>query len=137
MKSAAAYLLFDGKTREAMSFYKECLGGDLYLQTFAEAKMKTPPGHEDRIVHSRLARDGVTVAMASDPPPGNPLTVGNNFSICIECQDEAEQDRFFTALSKGGEVTMPLQDTFWGARFGMLTDRYGIRWMFNLDRHKT
>jgi PhnB protein len=71
----------------AMSFYKECLGGDLYLQTFAEAKMKTPPGHEDRIIDARLARDGVTVAMASDAPPATPMTVGNDVSICIEYQE--------------------------------------------------
>jgi len=76
------------------------------------------------------------VLMASDIMPGMPFKQGNNFSVMIECENAAEQDRIFAALGEGGTVTMPLQDTFWEARFGMVTDQFGISWMFNLPKAK-
>lgn len=74
--------------------------------------------------------------MASDTLPGMPYTRGTNFSINIDCESVSEIEKLFKAFSEGSQVTMPLQDTFWGARFGMITDRFGISWMFNHELPK-
>ena len=76
--------------------------------------------------------------MASDSLSGTAFNFyrGNNFAISLDCNTIAEQQRFFDALGAGGTVTMALQDTFWGARFGMITDKFGIAWMFNYDKPK-
>lgn len=133
MKAINPYLNFDGQTREAMMFYAKCLDADLHMQSFKEAGMDTP-GAEDRVLHARLSRAGSsTVIMASDSQPGMPVQPGNYCWLSVDCDDEAEQDRMFSSLSEGGEVVMPLDKTFWGARFGMLRDKYGIGWMFNLE----
>ena len=74
--------------------------------------------------------------MASDCMPGMPAQQGNNFSIAIMCESRQEIEKLFAALSEKGNVTMPLADTFWGAHFGMLTDQFGIPWMFNYELPK-
>jgi len=74
--------------------------------------------------------------MAPDTMPGMPFQQGNNFSVTINCESLPEIERLFTDLGTNGKVTMQLQDTFWGARFGMLTDQFGINWMFNFERPK-
>ena len=135
MKAFQTYLNFDGDTREAMTFYQRCLGAELSVQTFADAKMEGPPGTGDRVLHARLT-SGAATLMASDTMPGMPFTPGNNFAVNIDCSSAEEVDRFFAALGEGGRVTMPLQDTFWGARFGMLVDRFGVAWMFNFEKPK-
>ena len=86
-------------------------------------------------MHARLTK-GQAVLMASDTTPGMPYQQGNNFSININCESLAEIERLFTAFSEKGKVTVPLQDTFWGARFGMLTDQFGVNWMFNFELSK-
>jgi PhnB protein len=74
--------------------------------------------------------------MASDIPPGVPFRLGNNFAICLQPESISETEKVFKAIGEKGQVTMPLQDTFWGARFGMLTDQFGINWMFNFEKPK-
>jgi PhnB protein len=130
------YLTFDGKTRDAMTFYQKALGGELNVQTFRDAKMDAPKGGEDRVIHANIMQNGRAILMASDTMPGMPYTPGNNFSISVECESVLEEERLFAALGDGGKVTMPLQDTFWGAHFGMVTDRFGINWMFNAELPK-
>jgi PhnB protein len=135
VKEVVTYLNFDGNCREAMTFYKECLGAELHLIPFSEMPGDHPPESKHRIMHARLAK-GAMAIMASDTMPGMPLHQGNNFSISIQCDSQHEIDSLFAALSEGGKVTMPLQDQFWGARFGMSTDRFGIQWMFNFEHPK-
>jgi len=135
MKTMTAYLNFDGATREAMKFYQQSLGGDLHLMPFSEMPGDYPPEAKDRIMHARLT-NGSAVLMASDTMPGMPFQKGTNFAICVNCQSQDELERFFSAISEKGNVTMPLQDTFWGARFGMLTDQFGVNWMFNFEKPK-
>jgi PhnB protein len=130
MKALQTYLNFDGETREAMMFYQKCLGAQLVMRSFREAKVDAPEGAEDRIVHARLEK-GSAVLMASDTLPGMPFRRGTNFAISIECESVEEIEKLFKAFSEGSQVTMPLQDTFWNSRFGMLTDRFGVGWMFN------
>jgi PhnB protein len=137
MKAINPYLNFDGHTRDAMTFYAQCLDADLYLQTFKEAGMNVP-GAEDRVVHARLSKGGAaTIIMASDPPPGMTVQQGNYAWLSVDCENEDEQDRMFNAIGRGGEVIMPLDVAFWGARFGMLRDKYGIGWMFNYELPKS
>lgn len=135
MKEIIIYLNFDGNCREAMKFYERCLGGELHLMAFSETQADYPKEAKDRIMHSRLAI-GSAVLMASDTMPGMPFQKGSNFSICINGESLQELERLFTALGEKGKVTMPLQDTFWGARFGTLTDQFGINWMFNFEKPK-
>ncbi len=135
MKELITYLNFNGNCRDAMNFYKRCFGGELQMMPFSEAPGDHPPEAKDRIMHARLV-NGAAVLMASDTMPGMPFHQGNNFAITVNCQSQEELERFFAAISERGKVTMPLQDTFWGARFGMLTDQFGINWMFNFEKPK-
>ena len=134
MKGVTTYLNFDGNTREAMTFYAKCLGGDLQIIKVSDMP-GSPSGMGDRVMHARLT-NGSRSLMASDTIPGMPFQPGNNFSIAIECESMAEIDELFNALGEAGKVGMPLQDTNWGARYGMLTDRFGVRWMFNYELPK-
>jgi len=127
------FLHFDGNCREAMEFYKQCLAAELFLLPYSGAPGEqtwVTPESKDRIMHSTLTR-GTPLLMASDTRPGTLFQQGNNFAVVIECDSPEEIEAFFTALSEKGQVMMPLQDTFWNARFGMLTDKFGVRWMLN------
>ena len=135
MKAFQPYLNFDGATRDAMTFYQKALGGDLHVMTFGETGQPTPPGMENRVMHARLA-SGNAILMASDTMPGHPFTQGTNVHVNVDCDTTEEIDRIFKAMSDGAKVDMPLQDTFWGARFGMLTDKFGVHWMFNCELKK-
>lgn len=132
MKDITPYFTFNGSARQAMTFYKEVLGGDLNLMTFENSPVEVPADAKDRIMHATLSNGTITL-MASDTMPNQTTTNGNSVSLSINCSSVEEIDRLYNSLSEGGEITMPLQDTFWGARFAMLTDKFGIGWMFNYD----
>jgi PhnB protein len=133
MKALNTYLNFDGNAREAMEFYKTCLGAKLDIMTFGDSPMQVPPGAEKRVMHARLLNGSLTL-MASDTMPGMPFQSGTNFSLAIECDTPQEVDKLFAALSAGGKVIMPVQETFWANRFGMLTDKFGVNWMIDLEK---
>ena len=134
VKNFNPYLTFEGNCREAMEFYRKILNGEIVtMQTFAEAKQDSPEGFKDKIIHAELKAEGVHL-MASDGMPGWKAKPGNMITLNIDLTDSLEQEKIFRALSEGGVVTMPLNDTFWGARYGMLTDRYGIQWMLNYQK---
>jgi PhnB protein len=130
MKSMNPYLNFNGNCRQAVEFYQKCLGADLEVMLFSEAPCATPEDQKDRIMHARLSKGSIEL-MASDTMSSAPIKRANNFSINIYCESAQEIETLFAAFSEGGSVTMPLQDMFWGARFGTLTDQFGIHWMFN------
>lgn len=135
MKAIHAYLTFDGNCRQAMEFYAKCLGAELYLMPFSEAPGDFPKTAQNRIIHARL-KVGDAILMASDTIPGMPFRQGNNFSVSIDCEIVGEVERLFAALGEKGKVTMAPQDMFWGARFGVVTDQFGIQWMFNFEYPK-
>jgi PhnB protein len=144
MKAINPYLNFDGNAREAMTFYAKALDADLSLQTFGETGMKDPAA-ADRVMHARLVPKGTdssmmsggeAILMASDSQPGQPVTVGDNIWLSVQSSDLAEQERMFNAIGDGGKVVMALNDTFWGARFGMVKDKFGLGWMFNCELKK-
>lgn len=129
------YLNFDNNCREAMNFYKDCLGGELFLQTVSESPMmaaQMPPQMKDSILHSSL-KSGDIIIMASDLSREKRLE-GNTVHLCINCNSENELNSFFSKLSSDGKITEPLADMPWGARYGALTDKYGKHWMFNFQK---
>jgi PhnB protein len=135
MKGFNPYLTFPGNCREALNYYKQCFNGEIEsIQTFGDAKMGGG-ADANKIMHS-VFRAGSIFFMASDSAPDQPVPAGNNFTLNIDFEDPATQAKVFNKLGEGGSVNMPLQDTFWGARFGMLTDKFGINWMFNCELKK-
>ena len=135
MKEVVAYLNFDGQARKAMEFYRKCLGGNLSLMTFADAPGDTPPELKERIMHACLTLPSAKI-MASDTMPGAEYRRGNHISVCLACESLEEIERIFASMAEGGKVEMPLDNVFWGARFGTLTDRFGINWLFNYELPK-
>lgn len=138
MASLNPYLNFSGNTAEVFNFYKSVFGGDFAVfQRFGDmpGADKMQPGDLDKIMHVALPIGKGNVLMASDSleSMGHKLVPGNNHFISINADSEAEADKLFNGLSAGGTVTMPLEKTFWGAYFGMFSDKYGIQWMINYD----
>ena len=135
IKQLNPYLYFDGTAAKAIALYERALGA----KTESRMRLGDAPGGPtsgeaaERVMHAVLRLGGGTI-MLSDSMPRTPLVVGGNSQVCLDFDDAAEMQRAFDALSEGGSVTMPLQDTFWGARFGTLTDAFGIRWMFNCEK---
>lgn len=137
MISMNPYLNFPGNTEEAFMFYKSVFGGEfLSLQRFKEmSESDIPPEDQDKIMHISLPLGNQTILMGTDAleSMGHSLKIGNNFSISINTDSEQEADKIYNSLSAGGATTMPLQKTFWGAYFGMLTDKFGIQWMVSYE----
>jgi PhnB protein len=140
MTRVNVYLTFDGVCEAAFNFYKSVFGGEFpMISRFSEMPSidgKTFPEEEgDRIMHISLPVSRETVLMGSDSSEtfGPPLVAGNNFSISVSTENKLEADRVFKGLSAGGKVTTPMEITFWGSYFGMLTDKYGINWMVSFD----
>ena len=130
----SAYLNYPGTCEEAFKFYEKALGGTLESTfTFGDtpAAGSVPPDWKNKIMHARLTF-GDSEIMGSDAPPDRYSPAGG-FSMSVQATSPEEAERFFSALSSGGRVTMPIQQTFWAARFGMLVDRFGIPWMVNCD----
>ncbi len=126
------YLTFDGKTREAMTFYQSILGGTLTMQTFGESGMPTSPEDKDKIIHADLKNDALSF-MASDGNREHPVHIGDNISMSIAGSDQELLTKYFNGLAAGGKVDMPLAKQFWGDTFGMLTDKFGVHWMVNIS----
>ncbi len=132
------YLNFDGKAEEAFTFYKSVFGGefsDINKMHEMPDGDKLPENERNRVMHIALPIDSHTTLMASDiiPSMGHKLNEGNNMHLSLHPETREEADRLFNGLSEGGEVEMPLQDTFWGAYFGNFKDKYGVSWMINHD----
>ena len=139
--SVQPYLNFAGNCREAVEFYARVFGTDRpHFQTYGEVPPDpnyTPPEETKHLImHSRLMISGTQV-MFSDSPPGMPFAVGNNVSLTVNTSSRQEIVDAFEALSDGGQVGMPLQETFWSKLYGMVTDKYGVEWQFNLDSGET
>jgi PhnB protein len=124
-----AYLHFNGNCEEAFRFYEQATGGKIEVKsTFGDSPMAAQmPAMKDKIVHARI-RIGDTVLMGSDSPPER-FSPPQGFSLSLGARTNAEAERVFQALSAGGQVHMPMAESFFAQRFGMLVDRYGIPWM--------
>lgn len=140
MASINPYLTFNGNCEEAFNFYKSVFGGDFgYVGRFNEMppqEGKTMPAEEgNRIMHISLPIGKGAALMGSDTGGewAHGFTAGNNFSISINADSKDEADKIFNGLAAGGQVTMPMSNTFWGSYFGMCVDKFGISWMMSYD----
>jgi PhnB protein len=134
--SVQPYLFFGGRCDEALEFYRSALGAEVVMLSRFKDNPEpgmVQPGMEEKVMHASF-RIGETILMASDGRcEGEPGFDG--FSLSITVADEAAADRAFNALAEGGKITMPLEKTFWAAKFGMLEDRFGVGWMISVQ-HK-
>jgi PhnB protein len=127
-----SYLTFDGQCENAFKFYEQCLGGKivgLWAHAGTPAENLVPPEWRNKIIHATLDVGG-DLLQGSDAPPEH-YQKPQGFSVKLDLKDKAEAERVFQALAENGTVQMPLQETFWALRFGMLVDRFGIPWMIN------
>lgn len=138
MTTVNIYLNFNGNCEEAFNFYKSVFGGEFsHIGKFkdmpADGGKPVPPEDANKVMHVSLPISKETVLLGSDTGGewASGFKPGNNFSISITTDSKKEADRLFNGLSAGGQVTMPLDKTFWGEYFGMFTDKFGIRWMMS------
>lgn len=139
MAILSIYLNFKGNCEEAFGFYKSVFGGEFpYIGRYKDMPQDgstCPPEDAGKIMHISLPVSKETVLMGCDvlEYPGRELVAGNNFSVMVSTSGKEEADHIFNGLATGGTVTMPLSNTFWGAYFGMLTDKFGINWMVSFE----
>ena len=130
-----SYLMFKGDCETAFKFYEKCLGGKIVFKiTNGESPMakETPPERLNQILHARMVV-GENVLMGSDSPPDR-YDAPQGFFVSVGIESPTEAERVFAALSEKGNVLMPIQETFWAVRFGMLKDQFGIPWMINCEK---
>lgn len=143
MATVNAYLTFNGNCEEAFLFYKSVFGGDFsYIGKFKDMPQddanKMDPSMAENIMHVSLPISKETILMGSDTGGewASSFKEGNNFSISITASSKDEADRLFKGLSAGGNVTMPMDTTFWGDYFGMWQDKFGINWMMSFNENQ-
>jgi PhnB protein len=129
------YLVFNGQCEAAIRFYEQCLGGKVETMIPFEdtpASEHVPAEWRKKIMHATLVVGG-QVLMGSDAPPDR-YRQPQGMSVSLNIERPAEAERIFQALATDGHITMPMQETFWAARFGMVTDRFGTPWMVNCEK---
>jgi PhnB protein len=129
------YLTFQGNAREAMEFYRDVLGGELTMSTYAEGGMEHEPGDAGRIMHAQLETDAGFALMGSDAPggaPSQPMS-GVQVSLSGDAASDAELTGYWEKLAAAGSVIEPLEAAPWGDKFGMVSDPYGVLWMVNIS----
>ncbi len=130
------YLIFNGNCEAAFKFYEKCFGGKINAMlknAGSPAAEHVPADWQDKILHAHM-NIGDSVLMASDAPPERSAGRPQGFSVNISLKYAAEGERIFNALSEGGKVNMPFQQTFWAYRFGMVVDQFGTPWMINCEQ---
>ncbi len=135
IKKLNPYLMFNGTAEKAIKLYETALGAKTErISRYGETPgQNVPAEHKNLVIHASLLI-GQGVLMMSDATPDRPVATESNVQISLDFDDAADMAAKFEALAAGGKVRLPLQDMFWGARFGMLTDAYGVQWMFNCDK---
>ena len=131
------YINFNGNTKEAVEFYKNAFGGKLTMNTYGEGGMSKDPAEADKIMHAMLVADNGITLMASDTPQGWEYNPGTNVSISLSGENEPELQGYWDKLTEGGKIDQPLVLAPWGDKFGMFTDKFGIRWMVNITAKKS
>jgi PhnB protein len=129
------HLNFNGNCETAFKFYEKCLGAKItFMMPYEGSPLanEVPAEWRGKILHASL-QVGDALILGADAPPGR-YEKPQGFSVTLSPKDPAEAERIFVGLSDGGRVTMPMQETFWAARFGMLVDQFGIPWMINCPK---
>ena len=136
MESIIPYLTFEGNAAEALTFYTEALGGQvLYSQTFRQSQLadNMPEAWKDKIMHGAFQSGDLQLMVSDTPDTATKVNAGDQVQLALNFTNEQQIDQVFTRLAVEGTVTMALEKTFWGAKFGMVTDKFGVRWMLNYD----
>jgi PhnB protein len=128
------YLSFRDTAKQAMEFYQSVFGGELTLSTFGEQHASDDPAEQDKIMHGMLVTETGLALMGSDTPNSMAYTPGNNFSVSLSGDNEAELRGYWEGLSRDSTVTMPLNEAPWGDVFGMCTDKFGVNWLVNISK---
>lgn len=141
MATLNPYLNFKGNTEEAFNFYKSVFGGEfITIQRFKDTPEgpKLSAADQEKIMHIALPIGNGNILMATDAVEsmGQKLEVGNNVHLSLSTESEEETKRLFNAISADGKITIPLDKMFWGAYFGMCTDKFGVQWMVNYDYNR-
>ncbi len=136
MTQINSYLTFNGNCREAMTFYQDCLGGELSFQTVGESPLSSsmPEQMKNCILHSTLTKDAL-VLMGSDMVSDLGLIKGNSVSLSLNCSSEEEIKNYYVKLSSEGTANHQLEESFWGALFGDLTDKFGNHWLLHYSKN--
>lgn len=135
MTTINPYVSFNGKCREAMTFYQQCLGGELNFMKFSETPMgaQGPPEMKDHIMHSTLI-NGPLMLMGTDMAGPDGIVRGNSIAISVNCSSEGEIKTLYNKLAEVGTIHDPLEIKFWGGMFGVVLDQYGVTWMLNYNK---
>jgi PhnB protein len=134
---ANTYLLFSGNCKEAFNHYAKLFGGKIdFIMTHGESPMAdhAKPNWKDKVMHASMTLGNQQLMGTDEPPEQHKKPQG--FSVSINVDSAKDAERIFKGLEEGGTVTLPLQQTFWAERFGMLVDRFGIPWMVNFEKAK-
>ena len=126
------YISFRDNAKEAMEFYQSVFGGELTLSTFGENQASEDPAEQDKIMHGMLVTDSGLTLMGADTPKTMSYTPGDNFSVSLSGEDEAELRGYWDKLSAEGTAAMPLERAPWGDIFGMCADKFGVNWLVNI-----
>ena len=126
------YLGFRDNAKAAMEFYQSVFGGELTLSTFGEFHASEDPAEQDKIMHGMLVTDSGLTLMGADTPNSMSYTPGDNYSVSLSGEDEAELLRYWEGISAGGTIAMPLEKAPWGDIFGMCADKFGVNWLVNV-----
>lgn len=133
MTTLNPYLGFRDNAKEAMEFYQTVFGGELTMSTFGEFHASEDPSEQDKIMHAQLHSPNDLILMAADTPNSMSYTPGDNYSVSLSGDDEAELRGYYDKLAVGGTVLQPLEAAPWGDIFGMLKDRFGVTWLVNVS----
>ncbi|MEX0662643.1 MAG: VOC family protein [Balneolaceae bacterium] len=142
MPTINPYLNFQGNTEEAFNFYQSIFGGDFIggISRFKDTPEgdQLPKPEQNKVMHIGLPFGNSNMIMATDAleSMNQKVNQGNNVYLCISADSRQQADKFFNGLSVSGEIEMEMQDMFWGDYFGMLTDKFGIKWMVSFDKNQ-
>ena len=133
------YITLNGQAREALEFYRDVLGGELTLSTFAENNVSDDPAYADQIMHGQLETPSGYTLMDSDSPPGAPAQENSGIQISLsgDTSADAELSGYYDKLAAAGTVVEPLVTAPWGDKFGMVTDQFGVLWLVNIAGSQT
>ncbi len=130
------YIHYSGNAEEALNFYVSALDGSIQqLGRYGDSPMDSDEDWKQKVMHARLVFDD-NMIMISDSFKGQPVSTDGNVQLSVDVEDTEKLEMVFNKMAEGGTITMPLADTFWGARFGMLKDKFGVSWMFNCELKK-
>lgn len=130
------YLNFEGQAEEALNFYKNIFDGAITMMSrYSDAPMPVDEDWKNKVMHARL-KFGNSIIYISDGPKNYKSSKDGNIQLSVDVSDENKIEEVFNKMAEGGQVTMPLANQFWGAKFGMLKDKFGIGWMFNCELKK-